>query len=533
MADTQQQQQQTPTPEIVKLSQVQANEANPRSISGAQFQRLVDSLLVLPKMLELRPIVVDATMTALGGNMRYRALCAIADMSEDAIRNRLSQLPDFAKKTKPEQEALLNRWLVWRDAPTAVILRADRLTDAEAREFIIKDNVGFGEWDYDALANEWDEAELKGWGLDVWQTDAEDLDEDTEATDADADASDNDAQAPSLVDRFIVPPFSILDTRKGYWQKRKKAWRELIGDTGESRNGVLYEKNMMRYKSIYKASQGIRQKLGITFDEYLERYVSDEERLREEAKPTGAGVSLFDPVLAEVLCKWFTPSEGSKIFDPFAGDTQKGLVFASCGHTFRGVELRQEQVDVNERVIAGRGLDIAYICDDGRNVAKHIEVESQDLLFSCPPYYDVEVYSDLPNDASNQGTYEDFLQILRDAFHSAVGCLKDNRFAVVVVGDVRDKRTGCYYDFVGDVKRMFKDAGMPLYNEVILIESLASTALRATNCMKTRKMVKCHQNVLVFYKGDPRKIKSHFPAIEYTSEEEADMEATLEADTND
>lgn len=161
---------QPPKPEVVKLSQVQANAANPRSISGSQFQRLVDSLLVLPKMLELRPIVVDATMTALGGNMRYRALCAIADMSEDAIRNRLAQLPDFVKKTKPEQEALLNRWLVWRDAPTAVILRGDRLTDAEAREFIIKDNVGFGEWDYDALANEWDEAELKDWGLNVWQT---------------------------------------------------------------------------------------------------------------------------------------------------------------------------------------------------------------------------------------------------------------------------------------------------------------------------------------------------------------------------
>lgn len=177
MADTQQQ---TPTPEIVKLSQVQANSANPRSISGAQFQRLVDSLLVLPKMLELRPIVVDATMTALGGNMRYRALCAIADMSYDAIGNRLAQLPDFVKKPKPEQEALLNRWLTWRDAPTAVILRADKLTDAEAREFIIKDNVGFGEWDYDALANEWDEAELKDWGLDVWQPDDEGLDEDAD-----------------------------------------------------------------------------------------------------------------------------------------------------------------------------------------------------------------------------------------------------------------------------------------------------------------------------------------------------------------
>ena len=530
MADTQQQQ--TPTPEIVKLSQVQANAANPRSISGAQFQRLVDSLLVLPKMLELRPIVVDATMTALGGNMRYRALCAIADMSYDAIGNRLEQLPDFVKKSKPEQEALLNRWLTWRDAPTAVILRADRLTDAEAREFIIKDNVGFGEWDYDALANEWDEAELKDWGLDVWQTDAEGLDDSDEDTDSDDGTSDNDAPSPSLVDRFIVPPFSILDTRKGYWQTRKKAWRKLIGDAGETREDTCMTQIEMRYPNIYYNSREKRKELGISFREYLDKYVSEEEK-REDSKVLTSGVSLFDPVLAEVLCKWFTPNEASRIFDPFAGDTQKGLVFATCGHTFRGIELRQEQVDVNERVIEGRGLDIAYVCDDGRNVAKHVEADSQDILCSCPPYYNVEVYSDLPNDASNQGTYEDFLQILRDAFHSAVTCLRDNRFAVVVVGDVRDKRTGCYYDFVGDVKRIFKDAGMPLYNEVVLIESGASTALRVTNCMKTRKMVKCHQNVLVFYKGDPRKIKSHFPAIEYTSEEEADMEATLEADTND
>jgi DNA modification methylase len=522
---------QPPTPEIVKLSQVQANAANPRSISGARFQRLVDSLLVLPKMLELRPIVVDATMTALGGNMRYRALCAIADMSHDSIGNRLALLPDFAKKPKPEQEALLNRWLAWRDAPTAVILQADRLTDAEAREFIIKDNVGFGEWDYDALANEWDEAELKEWGLNVWQSDADGLDEDADDADADDDRS-NDTPAPSLVDRFIVPPFSILDTRKGYWQRRKKVWREIIGDAGETREGTCMTQIEMRYPNIYYNSRERRKELGISFREYLDKYVSEEEK-REDSKVLTSGVSLFDPVLAEVLCKWFTPSEGSKIFDPFAGDTQKGLVFATCGHTFRGIELRQEQVDVNERVIEGRGLDIAYVCDDGRNVAKHVEADSQDLLFSCPPYYDVEVYSDLPNDASNQGSYEEFLQILRDAFHNAIGCLKNNRFAVVVVGDVRDKRTGCYYDLVGDVKRIFKDAGMPLYNEVVLIESGASTALRVTNCMKTRKMVKCHQNVLVFYKGDPRKIKSHFPAIEYTSEEEADMEATLEADTND
>ena len=174
-----------------------------------------------------------------------------------------------------------------------------------------------------------------------------------------------------------------------------------------------------------------------------------------------------------------------------------------------------------------------YICDDGQNVAKHLEPESQDLLFSCPPYFDLEVYSDLPNDASNQGSYEDFIQILKNAFTGAVGCLKQNRFAAICVGDVRDKKTGFYYDFCGDIKRIFKEAGMKLYNEIILVEQTASTALRAARYMENRKVAKTHQHLLVFFKGDPKKIKSEFPKIEYTEEDMKlfDASETSESET--
>ena len=179
---------------MVKLTQVQANNANPRSISATQFHRLVNSVLVLPKMLELRPIVVDATMTALGGNMRYRALCAISDMSYEDIGKRLATLPDFLKKPRVEQEALLDYWLAWRDEPTAIVVNADRLSGAEKREFIIKDNVGFGEWDHDMLANEWDEVELKDWGMDVWQPD-EASSEEAEPQEQEDNYSDEDAES--------------------------------------------------------------------------------------------------------------------------------------------------------------------------------------------------------------------------------------------------------------------------------------------------------------------------------------------------
>jgi hypothetical protein len=321
------------------------------------------------------------------------------------------------------------------------------------------------------------------------------------------------------MDRFVIPPFSILDTRKGYWQTRKKAWRELIGDMGESRNDTLIKSPEIKYKDIYQKTREHRESLGLGFQEYLDKYVSDEVKEREAAKVLSAGVSLFDPVLSEIMCKWFMPEKGAKIFDCFAGDTQKGFVFGHCGYDFTGIELRQEQVDINNKVINERGLAIRYICDDGQNVANHFEPKSQDMLFSCPPYYDLEVYSDLDKDASNQDTYEDFLVILENGFKNALVCLKDDRFAVIVVGDVRDKKTGFYYNFVDDVKQIFKENGAPLYNEIILIETGASTALRASRYMESRKVAKMHQNVLVFYNGDPKNIKQNFKKIEYASED--------------
>lgn len=510
--------------ETVKLSQIEVNSANPRIISDDKFTKLVNSILALPKMLELRPIVVDNTMVALGGNMRYRALMAIADMQPDEMKERLTGIRDFQKKTAHEQTALIEYWERWQDNPTAPILKASELTEDEQREFIIKDNVGFGEWDMDALANEWDSEDLNDWGVDVWNEPLGGTDDSTSTGNSEIPKS----EGNSLNDTFIIPPFSILDSRQGYWQARKKMWRGVIGDMGQSRQGKLIQSIEMQYKDLYTRTAEHRKTLGISFREYLDKYVPEEVKQHESQKVLSTGVSLFDPVLAEILCKWFTPYKGAKIFDCFAGDTQKGLVFGTCGYEFKGVELRQEQVDINNEVIAERGLPISYVCDDGQNVANHFEPESQDLLFSCPPYFDLEVYSDLPNDASNQGTYEEFIAILENAFKAAFGCLKENRFAVVVLGDVRSKKDGSYYDFGGDVKRIFREAGAHLYNELILIEMSSSVALRAKKYMESRKVAKMHQNILVFYKGDPAKVRNEFAPIEITEDEQKALQEIID-----
>jgi hypothetical protein len=126
----------------VKISKVKGNPDNPRIIKNDKFKKLVTSIKEFPEMLKLRPIVVDEDMIVLGGNMRLKA-------SKDA--------------------GLKEVW----------IEIAEGLTEEQKKEFIVKDNVGFGEWEWDMLANEWDSVQLADWGLDVWQNedDVKDIEE--------------------------------------------------------------------------------------------------------------------------------------------------------------------------------------------------------------------------------------------------------------------------------------------------------------------------------------------------------------------
>lgn len=148
--------------EEIALSRVVENEENPRTITTEKFQKLVKSLLVFPRMLTLRPIVVDETMTVLGGNMRLRALKHIVSMDWDTLRFTISE---GEKYTQGEVDALLKYWEGWRKKPTATIVNATDLTEAQKKEFIIKDNVGFGDWDTNMLANAFNTDLLKDWGV--------------------------------------------------------------------------------------------------------------------------------------------------------------------------------------------------------------------------------------------------------------------------------------------------------------------------------------------------------------------------------
>ena len=137
--------------EKVDIRQIRSNPDNPRFIKDYKFEKLVKSIREFPQMLELRPIVVNQDMIVLGGNMRLKA-CEAAG---------IEQVP---------------------------IIFADNLTEEQQKEFIIKDNSSFGEWDWDLLANEWNTADLIDWGMDVpeeWSLDPEELGEDFSLADGD------------------------------------------------------------------------------------------------------------------------------------------------------------------------------------------------------------------------------------------------------------------------------------------------------------------------------------------------------------
>ena len=227
----------------------------------------------------------------------------------------------------------------------------------------------------------------------------------------------------------------------------------------------------------------------------------------------GTGTSIFDPVLCELVYRWFC-IKGGHILDPFAGGSVRGIVAAYLGYKYTGLDLRPEQVEANETQAAAIVPDNCprWIVGDSRNI-KELAAGEYDLIFSCPPYYDLEVYSDDGRDLSTATTYDEFLTVYRDIIEQSVSMLKDNRFACFVVGDIRDKQ-GFYRGFPSHTRAAFESAGAHLYNEAVLVTAVGSLPIRVGKQFGGyRKLGKTHQNVLVFYKGNPKNIKETFGEI--------------------
>jgi predicted RNA methylase len=274
----------------------------------------------------------------------------------------------------------------------------------------------------------------------------------------------------ALAERFEFPPFSVLNARDGLWQDRKRAWLELGIKSEIGREAVLTGGNAKQWQ----ANNGATGELS-------------------------TWTSTFDPVICELMYKWFCPECG-QVVDPFAGGSVRGIVAGLLGYKYYGIDLRQEQIDANEAQKKEICPDatIQWVCGDAMERLR--DAPSADFIFSCPPYGDLERYSDDPSDLSTMD-YPVFISAYKKIIAECAKKLNPRCMACFVVGDFRDKKTGFYRGFVADTIKAFQECGLGLYNDAILITCVGSLPIRVGKQFESgKKLGKTHQNILVFKK---------------------------------
>lgn len=300
-----------------------------------------------------------------------------------------------------------------------------------------------------------------------------------------------------VAERFGFPPFSVLDARQGEWAERKRAWLSTGIKSEEGRDvGVLFDSLSGRVPGYYTQKTRKEKELGkiLSTKEFEEKYLVVSEG------GFCSGTSIFDPVLCECIYRWFSAA-GAQVVDPFAGGSVRGIVAGMLGRRYWGCDIRRQQVDANIAQADEIAPEIRpeWVCGDSMTALD--DAPEADFLFSCPPYGDLERYSDDPADLSTM-EWHTFLAAYSRIILRAVKRLRQDRFACFVVGDFRDSR-GYYRDFVGATNAAFRNAGAALYNEAILVTQVGTAAMRVTRqFVSGRKFAKVHQNVLVYCKGD-------------------------------
>jgi len=294
-------------------------------------------------------------------------------------------------------------------------------------------------------------------------------------------------------------------TTRSDWLKMKREWNEKIEAAGE-KHGIPNPKFASR-DGCWQGSNGYSNVV------LTERTIEDGKVKVKKGKSFNGNASVLDPVACEVILRFFMPTEGKRVYNPFGGGVQFGFITGSYGYEYIASEIRQNQCDANN-----------ILCQD-LNSAKWIKSDSStydpegkfDLCFSCPPYYRVEKYIDyegvIPEgELNNLPSYPEFRDTLFSGYKKAISKLKDNRFFVIMTGDSRDKN-GAYYGCEAEHELFFKEQGLYIYNKIVYLECEFTRLAHAKRTLDYRKFPKREQKILVFYKGDMKKIKELFPPI--------------------
>lgn len=274
-------------------------------------------------------------------------------------------------------------------------------------------------------------------------------------------------EARSLIQDFIIPPFSIFDCKQPYWQQLKKEWQQQLG----------------------------RVKVG------RENLTGGMGNLESVMGKDMQGTSSYDPVMLQVLYTWFVPPKGL-ILDPFAGGPTGGAVASILGYKFIGLDTWKEQVENNTQYLSQmKEKGAVWHNTVGENMNAYVKPGTVDAIVTCPPYFNLEVYQpDDENDLSAKKTYQDFLKGYEAVMAETYRAVKSDGWCIVVIANVRDAE-GNYYNLVGDTVTIMQKHGWKFYNEIILATAYATAPVRARRNFKSKKVAKVHQNILFFRKG--------------------------------
>ena len=246
-------------------------------------------------------------------------------------------------------------------------------------------------------------------------------------------------------------------------------------------------------------------------DELIRRRVRDWRRLTEETGHSGArnetfrkdhdsvytgSHSVFPAPLVEWILLRYGGEGGGRIIDAFAGGPPRALVSAIMGFEYHGFEIRKEQIEENKKVLKRLNLSAHYHLSDGRYL-KGVKGPF-DCALTCPPYYNLEVYSDHPDDISTFNDYRTFDAAMWECANAHRPLMKPGAFVCVVVGPFRDKKTGELIDFPAHTVENFQDAGFVYHQQIVLSKNFGSAAKRSTNAWRGKKLVPIHEFLLVF-----------------------------------
>jgi hypothetical protein len=299
---------------------------------------------------------------------------------------------------------------------------------------------------------------------------------------------------------------NVWVTTKGDWLKSKREWNQRLQVAGESKG--ISNPGYATRDGCWQGSNGYSNVVN------TRRSIDESGEVVATTKAHNGNASVLDPLACEIIARFFMPTTGGRVYNPFGGGVQFGYVAGACGFEYLASEIRQNQVDANNA-----------ICSEFEGRVKWVQSDSStyqpdgkfDLIFTCPPYYKVEKYLDYDGkppkgEINSFSTYEEFRDTLFAGYRKAMAALNDDRFFVIMTGDSRDK-TGAYYCSEAETELFLKSEGLSVYNRIVYLECEFTRLAHAKRTLNTRKFPKREQKIIVAYKGNLSKIEDNFARL--------------------